>query len=108
MTKDNKPRAASTLIEVEGLSFSDDPIPSHRYVVGSKYDGFFAGVKVGGPAIKCPGGKAAAKIATALRKYTERKGIQCDIKTMSDYGDGFGRVWLLEKKAPPQPLRRAA
>lgn len=107
MNKDNKPRAAASLISIEGLSFSDDPIPAHRKIVGSKYDEFFSGVKVGGPAIKCPGGTAAAKLATSLRKYVERRGMQCDIKTMSDYGDGFGRVWLLEKKESPK-LRRAA
>ena len=106
MTKHNKPRAAATLIDIGGLSFSNDPIPAHRKVIGSKYDDFFAGVTVGGPAIKCPAGSAASKLATALRKFTERRGIACDIKTMSDYGDGFGRVWLLAKDAPK--LKRAA
>lgn len=74
MTKSNKPRAAATLIDIGELSFSNDPIPAHRKVIGSK--------------------------------YAERKGLHCGIKTMSDYGDGFGRVWLLAKDAPK--LKRAA
>jgi hypothetical protein len=106
MTKDNKPRASAQLIDIASLSLSNDPIPTHRKVVGSKYDDFFASLKIGGPAIKCPAGTAASKLATALRKYAERQRWTCDIKTMSDYGDGFGRVWLIAKDAPK--LKRAA
>lgn len=102
MTKSNK---GISLIDPSTLTICDDPIPEARKSVGSKYDAIFSKMKPG-KAIKCPAG-AAARLSGQLRKYVERNGMQCDIKTTDDYGDGFGRVWLLDKTEAPK-LRRAA
>lgn len=104
MTKLNKPKAAPTRIDPAELSICADPIPEHRTVIGSKYDAVFSNLKPG-QALKCPPGAAPGKLATSLRKFIEKRGMNCDIKTMSDYGDGFGRVWLIAKEAK---LKRAA
>jgi hypothetical protein len=106
MTKDNKPKApAGKPIDLKLLSICDDEMPTERAKPVSKYEPLFSKMKIG-QAIKCPAGSTAAKLANSLRTHADRHGIECVIKTMSDYGDGFGRVWLLAKDAPK--LKRAA
>ncbi len=108
VTKTNKPISPAQHIDLGDLSICSDPIPEHRKLVGSKYDELFAKLKPG-EAIKCPPGAAPARIATSLRKYLERNKIAADIRTCADYGDGKGRVWLLNKpKAAANSSMRSA
>jgi hypothetical protein len=72
----------------------DDPLPASRIIGPGKYDALFQ--QLGrGQAIKCPP-DAVASTQHALRKWVKEQRVTgVLIKTCKDYGDGFGRVWLL-------------
>jgi len=38
-------------------------------------------------------------IASAMRRFVARTGANVYVKTVPDYGDGMGRVWMMEGKA---------
>lgn len=80
------------------LEICDDPLPSHRASAGNKYEPTLKKLKLG-QAIKCLPAEVG-RVAGAMRKYIENNKIQANVRTIKDYGDGFGRVWMLaaEKK----------
>lgn len=88
---------------VDEIELCDDPIPANRITsVQSKYMPYFEGIRAANSeekAIKCHPG-AVGSIASGLRKYLERRGEKGKfaIKSVSNYGDGKGRVWLLPAK----------
>ena len=79
------------LFDPSSLQICNDPIPAHRSVKEGKYKAIFDKLKVG-QAIKVPSANAQT-VATALRKEVNGKYA---VKSMHNYGDGMGRVWLLE------------
>ena len=70
----------------------DDPLPTHRVIVGKKYDPLIRAMKMG-QAIKCLPSEVGG-VAGAMRKYIESKKLAAHVKTVKDYGDGKGRVWM--------------
>jgi len=87
-----KPAAKRT--DAAALTICKDPIPSYRAVVGSKYAPIFAKLRPG-EAIKCKP-EEVGRIANSLRKYIEQGHAKGAVKTIKNYGDGMGRVWLIE------------
>lgn len=83
-------------VDVSTLEIADDPLPSHRASPGHKYDDLFDRLKYG-QCVKTEAGRAD-KVGQALRTYLKRKAKKGAVKIMSDYGDGKGRVWLIQKK----------
>jgi hypothetical protein len=51
-----------------------------------------------GQAVKCAPNEVSS-IASAMRRFIERTGANAYVKTVPDYGDGMGRVWMMEGKA---------
>lgn len=80
------------------LEICDDPLPTGRASSGHKYGTVFATLKLG-QAIKCAPADVG-RIAGALRKFVDLKGMRASIRTIKDYGDGKGRVWLLKDDKP--------
>ena len=46
--------------------------------------------------IKCPSSDVN-RLANAIKKHVERKHPTCMVRSMQDYGDGLGRVWMLPR-----------
>lgn len=88
-----KPSNAS--VDLSLLSICDDPIPEYRSHTEGKYDAFLASMKPG-QAIKCPSGDID-RIANAIKKHVDKRHPNCIVRTMRNYGDGMGRVWMLPK-----------
>jgi len=65
----------------------------HEY----KYDQTFLAMRPG-QAIKCAPNDVSS-IASAMRRFVVRTGANVCVKTVPDYGDGMGRVWMMEGKA---------
>ena len=80
------------------LTICNDPIPSHRASPGNKYEAVLKTMKIG-QCIKCLP-EEVGRIQGAMRKYIELHKINATVRTIKNYGDGFGRVWMLavEKK----------
>jgi hypothetical protein len=89
-------KVASAQRQFDSAAFviCDDPLPASRNIGPGKYDALFQ--QLGrGQAIKCPP-DAVASTQHALRKWVKEQRVTgVLIKTCKDYGDGFGRVWLL-------------
>ncbi len=81
-------------VDVSQLEISDDPLPAARAAPGHKYDALFDKLAFG-QCVKTEVGRAD-KVAQALRTYLKRKDKQGRVKSMTDYGDGKGRVWLIK------------
>jgi len=102
--KTSKPANAKspTRLNVDEVEICDDPIPANRITsVQSKYKRYFEIVRANDrKAIKCHPG-AVGSIASGLRKYLERRGEKgkFTIRSVSNYGDGRGRIWLQPVKA---------
>lgn len=81
-------------IDTAEFVICNDPLPASRNIGPGKYDALFQ--QLGrGQAIKCPP-DAVASTQHALRKWVKEQRVTgVLIKTCKDYGDGFGRVWLL-------------
>jgi len=76
------------------LSICNDPLPTGRSMSKGKYDDIFQALKVG-QAVKCQS-PTVSLIQGALRKFIRVHGMQSVVvRTCKDYGDGFGRVWML-------------
>ena len=75
------------------IEICDDPIPSHRASCGNKYEAILSNLKVG-QAIKCQPSEVG-RMSGALRKWVAEKNIKGAVRSMKDYGDGKGRVWLI-------------
>ena len=80
------------------LVICNDTIPSHRASPGKKYDLKFKEMKLG-QCIKCSP-KEVGRVQGAMRKYVAVNKIPATVRTMKDFGDRFGRVWMMgvEKK----------
>lgn len=96
LTTEAAPKVASLQRHIDhtGFVICDDPLPASRSIGPGKYDALFQ--QLGrGQAIKCPP-DAVASTQHALRKWVKEQRVTgVLIKTCKDYGDGFGRVWLL-------------
>jgi len=87
-------KAPAVFVDPEQLSICNDPLPNHRAKPGGKYDEILKNLKVG-QCIKCPPADVG-KITGALRKFIGEGGdVKGAIRSMSNYGDGMGRVWLV-------------
>ena len=75
------------------LVICNDPIPAHRASPKNKYHAIFNGMKPG-QALKCEPYNVN-RVANALRKHIETKALKCVARSITDYGDGMGRVWLM-------------
>ena len=91
-------------INTTELSICDDPVTGSRPVVGTKYGAILAALKPG-QAIKCPTA-AVGHLCGAMRKNISTKGLTHIVRSTRDYGDGMGRVWMLE--APKAPAAKTA
>lgn len=92
-------------IDVSALEFCDDPLPDSRKTVESKYAATFKFAFENGKAVKCASESASA-LRNAATKWCEVNRIKdVVIRSTSDYGDGFGRVWIVNAK---QGLKKAA
>lgn len=80
------------------LEVCDDPIPAHRASAGNKYEAVLKTLKLG-QCIKCAPSEIG-RISSALRKYIAVNKNNATVRTIKNYGDGKGRVWMLaiEKK----------
>lgn len=80
------------------LEICNDPIPSHRASPGNKYEAVLKTMKIG-QCIKCPP-EAVGSVAGAVRKWITVNKLPATVKSMTNFGDGSGRVWMLgvEKK----------
>lgn len=85
------------------LEICNDPLPSHRASCGNKYEATIKAMKMG-QAIKCLPSEVG-RVAGALRKFVENTKIAANVRTIKDYGDGKGRVWLMA--AEPAPVVKA-
>lgn len=81
-------------IDPSTLEVCDDPIPGHRASCGNKYETVLKSLKYG-QCVKCAP-SAVGGVAGALRKMIELGKVKGAVRTMKDYGDGSGRVWLME------------
>ena len=88
------------------LEICDDPIPNHRASCGNKYESVFSKLKVG-QAIKCQP-LEVARMSNSLRKWASDNKIKGNVRSMKDYGDGRGRVWLVEKPEKAKTLKAVA
>lgn len=84
----------------ETLKICDDPIPGYRAKPKGKYEEVFSQLKVG-QCIKCQP-EETGKIAHALRTYIAAREISAAVKSINNYGDGMGRVWLVAAPATPR------
>lgn len=80
------------------LTICNDPLPVHRASCGNKYTPILQALKLG-QCIKCKP-EEIGRVQGAMRKYVELHKINATVRTIKDYGDGMGRVWMLavEKK----------
>lgn len=86
-------------INLSSLEFCDDPIPDARKSIQSKYEATFRHALEHGKTVKCESESASA-ICNAARKWCQVNRIKdVLVRSTSDYGDGFGRVWIV--KATP-------
>lgn len=85
-------------IDPSTLEVCDDPIPGHRASSGNKYETVLLSLKHG-QCVKCAPSEVGG-VAGALRKLIEHGKVTGLVRTMKNYGDGRGRVWLMpEAKA---------
>ena len=99
-------RVAGKPVDPDTLTLCNDPLPSHRARPGCKYAAVFGTMKPG-QAIKC-GPDDVNRIANALRKHIETHAATlagCLVRSIRDYGDGLGRVWLV---GAPKPAAKVA
>lgn len=93
-----KPVKVFETINVKDLSLCSDPLPTGKMKPGSKYDAIFKDALATGKTIKTPPGAAAA-VSNMLRTWLERNGHKTyTTRSVGNYGDGMGRVWLLNAK----------
>lgn len=90
----NKPTDPDT------LEICDDPLPSHRASVGNKYEATIKAMKIG-QAIKCLPSEIG-RVSGAVRKFITVNKVKAKVKTIKDYGDGKGRVWMLAAEDEPK------
>lgn len=93
-------------IDPSTLEVCDDPIPGHRASSGNKYETVLLSLKHG-QCVKCAPSEVGG-VAGALRKLIEHKKLTGAVRTMKNYGDGKGRVWLMapvESKAKLAAVR---
>jgi len=93
----DKPKAKKPAhINLDDLKLTDDPLPTTRVSTGSKYENLFAQAMRSGKAIKTPAGRAAG-ISNVARAWLGRHGhTNYTTRSVSDYGDGHGRVWIID------------
>lgn len=85
------------LIDPDTLQICDDPLPGCRAKKGRKYADLFKGLQHG-KAVKCKP-QQVGQISGALRKWIEDGHTTGLVRSMRDYGDGMGRVWLIADEA---------
>lgn len=90
-------RTVARAVDPDTMTICDDPMPAHRASPGCKYDATFGALKPG-QAIKCQPDDVN-RIANALRKYVEADATLV-VRSIRDYGDGQGRVWLVKAAKP--------
>lgn len=83
-------------IDLSALKLTNDPLPTVRVATGSKYEALFTQAMRAQQAIKTPAGRAAG-ISNAARTWLRRHGhTNYTTRSVSDYGDGHGRVWIVD------------
>lgn len=92
-TKESSEVAVTSGLDLE---ITDDPLPKTKVIFAYKYDEKFSAMRIG-QSLKCATADVG-KIAGAMRKFVERKGLKAIVRSTPDYGDGYGRVWLLGEK----------
>ena len=80
------------------IEICDDPLPGSRASCGNKYEALFSSMKIG-QALKCQPIEVN-RMSNGLRKWVRDKKIKGAVRSMKDYGDGKGRVWLVAVTAP--------
>lgn len=90
-----KVRSNTWHIGEDDLEICDDPVSTKRSYP-SKYEGIIKQM-IPGQAIRCPPTQVN-RVAGALRKYIIEHKWKANVKTTRDYGDGYGRVWLLSRE----------
>jgi hypothetical protein len=89
-------------VDLDALTICDDPMPEYRALPAGKYDALLSKLKPG-QCIKCPTSDVN-RLSNAIKKHVERKHPTCMVRSMQDYGDGMGRVWMLPR---PEKLKPA-
>lgn len=86
-----------TLEERLGVEITSDPLPTKRLVEGA-YDQLYRKLSVG-QSIKCDSKRVNA-MANGLRSWIDKNNKRevWGVKACTNYGDGFGRVWLVAKE----------
>lgn len=91
-------------LDIDKLTICNDPLPVHRARPGGKYDELLKNIKVG-QCIKCAPDDIGT-ISSALRKWIDQHNIKATTRSMKNYGDGMGRVWMVA--LPAKALKVAA
>jgi len=87
----------------DDIEITDEPVQKSRPVTGGKYQTLFQKLKPG-QCLKVPPPHVGS-IQNALRKYLKQNQIELPVRTVKNYGDGLGRVWLIEL---PKKLKAVA
>ena len=102
MTPSRKtPKTNSLPVDIDSLCICDDPFPAHRSRTDGKYTALLSKLKPG-QSIKCQRADVD-RIANAIKKHIAQHHPACMVRTMRNYGDGMGRVWMLpmtDKRKP--------
>lgn len=88
-------RAPKQHRDISRFVICDDPVLPRRVIADSIYGKLFSELKPG-KCIKCDT-KDVGPTCNALRKYVEEKKLSgVAVRSTRDYGDGFGRVFLVK------------
>lgn len=91
------------LTDPSTLEICNDPLPAARASSGKKYEPTFKAMQPG-QAIKCLPSEIG-RIGGAMRKFVEVNKLNAQVKTIKDYGDGRGRVWMLSTEPVKSSLK---
>lgn len=86
-----------TLEERLGVEITSDPLPKKRLAEGHR-DNLYRKLMVG-QCIKCES-SAVSTLSKGLAHWIKKNNKKNDltVKVCTNYGDGFGRVWLMAKE----------
>lgn len=89
------PFTGDKVVEIE---LCDDPMPVElrRAPTESKYESLFRQAIKDGKTIKSLN-KNTNKVSAAARTWVKKKGIKAQVRSTSDFGDGYGRVWIVQE-----------
>jgi hypothetical protein len=89
-------KTAAKPTDPDTLLICDDPLPTSRLHAGKKYEPTFERMRLG-QSINCASDQVG-HVSGAMRKFVQVRKLQAVVRTVKNYGDGRGRVWMLADK----------